>query len=37
MLKPSQRPIKRIKEALENGIEIPGAHLEVGERSLMVR
>ncbi|HEK0463920.1 TPA: siphovirus Gp157 family protein, partial [Proteus mirabilis] len=28
---------KCIKEALENGIEIPGAHLEVGERSLMVR
>ncbi|HHJ1156552.1 TPA: siphovirus Gp157 family protein, partial [Proteus mirabilis] len=28
---------KDIKEALENGIEIPGAHLEVGDRSLMVR
>lgn len=28
---------KGIKEALENGIEIPGAHLEVGDRSLMVR
>ncbi|MDH2321395.1 siphovirus Gp157 family protein [Providencia rettgeri] len=28
---------KRIKEAIENGIEIPGAHLEVGDRSLMVR
>ncbi|WP_219410102.1 siphovirus Gp157 family protein [Proteus terrae] len=28
---------KRIKEAIENGIEIPGAHIEIGERSLMVR
>lgn len=28
---------KAIKEALENGIEVPGAHIEIGERSLMVR
>lgn len=28
---------KGIKEAIENGIDIPGAHLEVGDRSLMVR
>ncbi|EOH3237522.1 siphovirus Gp157 family protein, partial [Morganella morganii] len=28
---------KAIKEALENGIAVPGAHIEIGERSLMVR
>lgn len=28
---------KAIKEALENGIEVPGARIEIGERSLMVR
>lgn len=28
---------KAIKEAIENGTDVPGAHLETGERSLMVR
>ena len=28
---------KAIKEAIENGIDVPGAHLETGDRSLMVR
>ena len=28
---------KAIKEALENGIEVPGTRIEIGERSLMVR
>lgn len=28
---------KAIKEALENGIAVPGAHIEIVERSLMVR
>lgn len=28
---------KKIKEAIENGIDVPGAHLEIGDRSLMVR
>ncbi|WP_273867528.1 siphovirus Gp157 family protein [Serratia odorifera] len=28
---------KAIKEALENGVEISGAHIEIGERSLQVR
>ncbi|HAS8352794.1 siphovirus Gp157 family protein [Morganella morganii] len=28
---------KAIKEALENGVEVPGARIEIGERSLMVR
>lgn len=28
---------KAIKEAIEKGTVVPGAHLEIGERSLMVR
>lgn len=28
---------KAIKEALENGVDVPGAHIEIGERSLAVR
>ncbi|NHB89821.1 siphovirus Gp157 family protein [Photorhabdus tasmaniensis] len=28
---------KAIKEAIENGINVPGAHIEVGQRSLQVR
>lgn len=28
---------KAIKEAIENGIDVPGAHIEIGERSLQVR
>lgn len=28
---------KAIKEALENGVDVPGAHIEIGERSLQVR
>ncbi|CAI2515601.1 Siphovirus Gp157 [Serratia ficaria] len=28
---------KAIKEAIENGVEISGAHIEIGERSLQVR
>lgn len=28
---------KAIKEAIENGVEIAGAHIEIGERSLQVR
>ncbi|UBX48906.1 siphovirus Gp157 family protein [Providencia alcalifaciens] len=28
---------KKIKEAIENGTDVPGAHLEIGDRSLMVR
>ncbi|MDH2394650.1 siphovirus Gp157 family protein [Providencia rettgeri] len=28
---------KKIKETIENGIDVPGAHLEIGDRSLMVR
>lgn len=28
---------KSIKEAIENGVEVAGAHIEIGERSLQVR
>lgn len=28
---------KAIKEAIENGVDIPGAHIEIGARSLQVR
>ncbi len=28
---------KAIKEAIENGVEVKGAHIEIGERSLQVR
>ncbi|MBI6182183.1 siphovirus Gp157 family protein [Serratia proteamaculans] len=28
---------KAIKEAIENGVEVAGAHIEIGERSLQVR
>lgn len=28
---------KTIKEAIENGVDIPGAHIEIGARSLQVR
>ncbi|CAM3716776.1 hypothetical protein BS639_16985 [Rouxiella silvae] len=28
---------KAIKEALESGVEVPGAHIEIGSRSLQVR
>jgi hypothetical protein len=28
---------KAIKEALENDVDVPGAHIEIGERSLAVR
>ncbi|GKX48014.1 siphovirus Gp157 family protein [Pectobacterium carotovorum] len=28
---------KAIKEAIENGVEVPGAHIEIGARSLQVR
>ncbi|KMW73681.1 siphovirus Gp157 family protein [Photorhabdus luminescens subsp. luminescens] len=28
---------KAIKEAIENGINVPGAHIEIGERNLQVR
>lgn len=28
---------KAIKEALENGVDVPGAHIEIGSRSLQVR
>lgn len=28
---------KAIKEAIENGVDVPGAHIEIGARSLQVR
>ncbi|WP_447869885.1 siphovirus Gp157 family protein [Serratia fonticola] len=28
---------KAIKEAIENGVDVKGAHIEIGERTLMVR
>lgn len=28
---------KAIKEAIENGVDVPGAHIEIGQQSLQVR